>query len=45
VRPRLVFDYEILPLSAGELAGPGLLGVKVIKSRLTGDYFPVFGYL
>ena len=45
MRPRLVFDYKILHLSAGELGGPGLLGVKVIEPRLAGNYFPVLGNL
>ena len=45
MRPRLVFDYEILPLSAGELAGSRLLRVKMIKPRLAGDNFPVLGDL
>ena len=40
-----IFNYKILPLSAGELGGPGLLGVKVIKSRLAGDNFPILGNL
>lgn len=39
---RLVFNYKVFSLSARELGSAGLLGVKVVESRLAGNNFPPF---
>jgi hypothetical protein len=41
----LVLNYEIAALSACKLRGAGLLGIKMVETRLSGKYFSVLGNL